>query len=261
MLAETGLPAVELKGSMFTLTVLRIQSLDLEALERELKRLLAQGPRFFENAPVVLDLEHLKERSKDLDFPGLTRLSRRLRLIPVGVRNATPELRVDAAKAGLAVMKGGAIQDLPSTKQSGGPSSVPPDTADPTDPGEATGHKTKVVTQTVRSGQQVYAAGGDLILLAAVNAGAEVVADGHIHVYAPLRGRALAGVRGDTGARIFCQSMEAELVGIAGHYQIFEEEMPEALHRATVQVCFTDDQLKVIPLVRRSVKAPDGGGS
>jgi septum site-determining protein MinC len=108
--------------------------------------------------------------------------------------------------------------------------------------------KNKLVYDPVRSGQQIYAGDGDLVLLSPVNAGAEVIADGNIHCYAPLRGRALAGVKGNTGARIFCQCMEAELVAISGNYQIFEEEWPEKVYRKAVQIYLEDERLHIVPL-------------
>jgi septum site-determining protein MinC len=244
-LPEAGLPAAELKGSVFTLTVVRVQSPDLDAVETQLKECLAQGPRFFENAPVVVDLEPLKGKDERPDLSKLIALLQRLRLIPVGVRNASPEERLEAVEGGIALMQGGVSQDLPSVVRGDhGAAKVEGDAQKKVRWGG-----TKVVRKTIRSGQQVYAAGGDLIVLAPVNAGAEVVADGHIHVYAPLRGRAVAGIMGDAQARIFCQCMEAELVAVAGHYQIYEEELPRDLHRNPVQVYLEEERLKVVPLV------------
>lgn len=245
-LPEAGLPAAELKGSVFTLTVVRIQSPELDAVEKQLKESLAQGPRFFENAPVVVDLEPLKSKDKRPDLFKLITLLQTLRLIPVGVRNACPEQRLEAVKGGIAIMQGGVNQDLPpGARIDNNAAKVESEPQKQIQRGQTT----KVVRKTIRSGQQVYAAGGDLIVLAPVNAGAEVVADGHIHVYAPLRGRALAGVMGDVQARIFCQCMEAELVAVAGHYQIYEEEVPHDLHRHPVQVYLEEERLKVVPLV------------
>ena len=101
-----------------------------------------------------------------------------------------------------------------------------------------------MITQPVRSGQQVYAPGGDLIVLAPVSAGSELLADGHIHVYGPLRGRALAGVRGDTNARIFCQSLEAELVSVAGQYKV-AEDLRRQQWKEAVQISLEGDSLKI----------------
>ena len=105
-----------------------------------------------------------------------------------------------------------------------------------------TTRKTVVVTSPVRTGQQVYAEQADLIVLGMVSEGAEIIADGNIHVYAPMRGRALAGESGDTSARIFLQSMQAELVSIAGIYRVFEQDLPPSLHKKAVQIELQDDE-------------------
>ena len=105
-----------------------------------------------------------------------------------------------------------------------------------------TPRKTVVVTSPVRTGQQVYAEQADLIVLGMVSEGAEIIADGNIHVYAPMRGRALAGESGDTTARIFLQSMQAELVSIAGIYRVFEQDLPPSLHKKAVQIELQDDE-------------------
>jgi septum site-determining protein MinC len=105
-----------------------------------------------------------------------------------------------------------------------------------------------VIDKPVRTGQRIHAEGGDLVVLAIVNAGAELIADGDIHVYAPLRGRALAGARGDTSARIFAQCMEAELVSIAGYFQVFEEGLPAALRSKPVQVFLDGERVTMAAL-------------
>lgn len=104
---------------------------------------------------------------------------------------------------------------------------------------------TLVVDRPLRSGQQVYARGADLVVLASVNFGAEVIADGHIHVYAPLRGRAVAGARGDTSARIFCTSMQAQLLSIAGTYRTTDTPLPQGLHGKPVQVRLDGETLVI----------------
>jgi septum site-determining protein MinC len=247
-------PAIEIKGSVFTLTVLRILRADLRAIEYALKQRLSVGPHFFECAPVVVDLQDLKDHSNELDFLEFAELLRQLRLVPVGVRHGTPEQLAEAGRAGFAIMKGGPLQDLPKTMNASGD-----DQNRVTTPQTGTGHisgrdasigstHNKLVHDPVRSGQQIYARDGDLILLSPVNPGAEIIADGTIHCYAPLRGRALAGVKGDTSARIFCQSMEAELVAIAGNYHVFAEKMPERVYRKAVHVYLEGERLRVVPL-------------
>jgi septum site-determining protein MinC len=104
-----------------------------------------------------------------------------------------------------------------------------------------------VITQPVRSGRQVYAHQGDLVVLATASPGAELLADGHIHVYGPLRGRALAGVSGDTRARIFCRSLEAELVSVAGYWRV-RDDIPEDLIGKPVQIFLEDERVMIEPL-------------
>ena len=240
--SEPSAPAVELKGSVFTLPILRIKRWDLAAIEADLTERLAQSLRFFENAPVVVDLEALDDDgAQALDFAALCQLLREKSLVPVGVRKADADRQAAAVAAGLAVLKGGSVQSLETTPAPQTTSSSSP--ADPPHP-----VKTRVVEQPVRSGQRIYAQGGDLIVLAPVNAGAEVIADGNIHVYAPLRGRALAGVMGDDSARIFAQFMAPELVAIAGHYQVYEEPLPGHLFGKAVQARLDGSQLVLTPL-------------
>lgn len=247
-------PAIDLKGSVFTLTVLRLQSNDLAAIEKELKERLALGPRFFEDAPVVIDLDVLKEQDQEINLNQLSELLRSLRLIPVGVRHGNPAQQQLALEAGLALMKGGAIKDI-GASSAAKPAATPasketaPAQAKMSDikvPEQAASESaTKIIYQPIRSGQQIYAKGGDLIVLGAVNAGAEIIADGNIHVYAPLRGRALAGVRGDKSARIFCHHMEAQLVSVCGHYRVFEDTVPSDIRNKAVQIYLDNEQLKI----------------
>ena len=232
---------LDIKGSVFTLTVLCLKSTDSAAIELALHEHLSRAPRFFHNAPVVIDVKALPhDAATTLDFGLLTTLLRKHNLIPVGVRHAVPEQLDHAIKAGLAILQGG-------TKPEPVEPAATPTTHITATPPQAT-TTTKIVRQPVRSGQQIYAKGGDLILLAPVNAGAEVLADGNIHIYAPLRGRALAGVTGDMNARIFTHSLEAELVSVAGHYRIFEQQPATDVHGKSVQIYLESDRLIITPL-------------
>jgi septum site-determining protein MinC len=233
-------PAVEFKGSVFTLTILLIRSSDPEEIASDIRERLAQAPNFFLNAPVVLDLAPLKDSAEMLDFSALANLLGEEKLVPVGVCNCSNEQGEAAIEAGLAVM-----QNSPSRRaeKKAEPKAKP--VVEPQIVEVATYVPAKVVTQPVRSGQQVYAKGGDLILLAAVNPGAEVIADGNIHVYAPLRGRALAGVQGDETARIFSLNFGAEMVAIAGHYRIFEEQPSDNVLGKATQVTLEGEKLLV----------------
>lgn len=245
--------ALDIKGSVFTLTVLCLKSADTAAIDHLLSEHLSLAPRFFHNAPIVLDVKALANDA--LDFAALVTLLRKYRLVPVGVRHATPEQQNLAIAAGLAVLQGGSKADLPAfpaeTRTPSNPATAPHTTAPAAQAPEARvmSAAAKIVHQPVRSGQQVYAKGSDLILLAPVNAGAEVLADGNIHIYAPLRGRALAGVNGDTHARVFTQSLEAELVSIAGQYRIFEQQPAADVHGKPVQIYLDGERLIITPLI------------
>jgi septum site-determining protein MinC len=247
--------AIEIKGSVFTLPVLKICTTDIAQVEKALKKHLAQSLSFFKNAPIVIDLERIKQLKAAIDFKALTQLLRAMQLVPVAVQKGSLEQHLEAEQAGLAILTG---QASSKTKQQ---EAVP---AEPSNAGQrdtevavtrntAGGETmpmtpTKIVTQPIRSGQRIYARGGDLIVLAAVNAGAEVMADGNIHIYAPLRGRALAGVQGDQSARIFCHSMEAELIAIAGAYRVFEDHVPNEIRQRSVQICLRGEQLDIVPI-------------
>ncbi|MEK6749525.1 MAG: septum site-determining protein MinC [Pseudomonadota bacterium] len=255
--ASAAAPAVELKGTSFTLPVLRMLSKDVAAVEADLKHRLAQHIRFFENAPVVIDLSALQHLAEPIDFPALIAVLRRNLLIPVGVRNGTVSQTQLALLNGLAVVKGGATQDLAIgaaraasaakveslRKEKSTATAQAQQDRDHGAPG-----KTKIVTQPVRSGQQIYAQGGDLVILGPVSAGAEVIADGNIHIYAPLRGRALAGATGNTGARIFAQSMEPELLSVAGHFRVFEDKAPNNHYHKMAQAYLEGDKLVIVAL-------------
>jgi septum site-determining protein MinC len=249
--------AIEIKGSVFTLPVLKICTTEIQQVEKALKKHLAQSLSFFKNAPIVIDLERTKQLKPAMDFQALTGLLRAQQLVPVAVQKGSLEQHLEAEKAGLAILTGQASGKSKSQESEAAVASEQTTTLDEQDSttqrgtasGEATSNApTKMVSQPIRSGQRIYARGGDLIVLAAVNAGAEVMADGNIHIYAPLRGRALAGVRGDQSARIFCHSMEAELIAIAGSYRVFEDRVPDEIRQKSVQICLRGEQLDIVPI-------------
>lgn len=203
-------PFFELKGSLFPLSVIHTMDLSEPALRSALEQKLSQAPAFFHQAAIVIQL--LPEHSS-IDFNALKQLFQELKLVLVGVSGATPEQKTLAQQAGLASLRlGQDTKSAPSQDQSS--ESIPtPDVRV-----EEIPMQTKVVEQTIRSGQQIYAKGADLIICGAVGAGAEVIADGNIHIYGSLRGKAIAGAAGDNTKRIYCQNLQAELVSIAGHY-------------------------------------------
>lgn len=236
--ADRNSPAFELKGRMLTLSVLQLFSTDQAALATQLDARMASMPELFRHLPVVLDLEAVQGQA--LDLPDLVDALRQRGLIPVGIRAINEESKAQAVAAGLGVMNIGMepVRRAEPKQQSEAAAQV---AAAPT-AGAA-----MLVRQPVRSGQQIYARGGDLVVMAPVSAGAEVLADGHIHIYGPLRGRALAGVQGDTQARIFCQSLEAELVSIAGAYRI-SENIQETGRGRPVQIYLDGESLCIEPL-------------
>ncbi|PIW59210.1 septum site-determining protein MinC [Shewanella sp. CG12_big_fil_rev_8_21_14_0_65_47_15] len=191
-------PSLELKGASFTLSVLHINSSDLHAVMAELDSKLAQAPQFFLGAPLVVNLSAIQDN--DFNLHGLKELLLSRQLVIVGITGATTVLSNQAKTLGLAIVKAG--------KQSTTPPPAP--------------RQTKIVKQNIRSGQQVYAKNGDLIIFGAVGNGAEVIADGSIHIYGALRGKAMAGAAGDPTAVIIAHSLEAELVSIAGQYWLAE---------------------------------------
>ena len=249
--------AIEIKGSVFTLPVLKICTTEIEEVAQALKKHLAQSLSFFKNAPIVIDLERTKQLKPSIDFPALTQLLRNQQLVPVAVQKGSLEQHLEAEKAGLAILTGQASSKTkqeeasPANDQAVTEQLVEDTSNSKQDQSSAASQSiapTKMVTQPIRSGQRIYARGGDLIVLAAVNAGAEVMADGNIHIYAPLRGRALAGVKGDESARIFCHSMEAELIAIAGAYRVFEDQMPNEYRQKSVQICLRGEQLDIVTI-------------
>ena len=224
--------AFELRGRMKTLSVLRILTSDLEALRRQLDVTTASAPELFQSLPVLLDFEKLSDDSqRAFDVASLNRLLRERGLIPIGICGSGDVLMGIASEVGIGVMSASATRE-PSHRERGGVEAAPTPAAN------------LLIQRPVRSGQQVYAEGGDLIVLATVSPGAEIIADGNIHVYGTLRGRALAGARGNTEARIFCQRLDAELIAIAEHYRL-SDGIQEARRGDPVQVFLDGDSLVI----------------
>jgi septum site-determining protein MinC len=233
-------PVFQLKGSMLAITVLELTQNDLERLDQQLAVKVEQAPDFFNNTPLVLALDKLPAEC-DLDLPALIALCRKHGLRTLALRAGDQQIIEAAGDLDLPVLPpSGAKErklDLSSKAQ-----------AEPAKSPEPTYRPTRVITTPIRGGQQVYAKDGDLIVLAAVSPGAELLADGNIHVYGPLRGRALAGIKGDTSARIFCQQLAAEMVSIAGHYKVAEDLRRDPLWTEAVQMQLSGDVLNITRL-------------
>ena len=258
MTSETNLdllnndPVFHLKGGMLTMTVVELVHQAPERFAMQLAEKVEQAPNFFQDTPVLISLEKLDDSMDIAGLIALLRICRDHGLQPVALRGAE-QFRPLAQQASLVLLPPGRGRDkiieapepaAQAVAQQPEVAQVPAVEA----PKAATAStSSRVITEPVRSGQQVYARGGDLIVLAPVSAGSELLADGHIHVYGPLRGRALAGVRGDTQARIFCQSLEAELVSIAGQYKV-AEDLRRQQWKEAVQVSLEGDILKIAAL-------------
>jgi septum site-determining protein MinC len=235
------------QGALFTVMVVRAGMLGDPEFGRELAVQVERSPRFFQNAPVVLDLKGADGFTEAADFLDARDFLRERTLALVGVQNAEPAQLAAATEAGLASFAPSATtpsrrSTRPSSDSPGADS--PATAAEPAPAAPPARGTTRIVTEPVRSGTQIYARGGDLIVTAAVSPGAEVMADGSIHVYGRLSGRALAGAAGDTAARIFCSRLEAELVSIAGRYLV-SEQLPAEHQGGPAQIALIDDALTI----------------
>ena len=241
---------VEFKGNTLSVIVVTLRSLHPKEIAKVAEELLG-GDTFFEGDAALLELSQLGEfqdsASREMpDWAALVRIFAHHGLRVIGVRGANDALREDAMLAGLPNFPAAertAHQQTPALSPQDvevsaalAPEVAPPVVAELSPPRPSASVPTLVVDRPLRSGQQVYARGGDLVVLAAVSSGAEVIADGSIHVYAPLRGRALAGASGALDARIFTTRFEAELVSIAGVYRTFESDVPDNLAGQPVQI-------------------------
>jgi septum site-determining protein MinC len=238
----------EIKSATLPLVALVLKSADLGALARDLEARFGDIPDFFDQDAMVIDLSRLEFEAPEgerptVDFPALLELLKKYRLAPVAVYGGRAEQAAAALAAGLFWTPDARIGTAaPSGFNAEAAAQAAAATAAPViGTAAASGSNAEaaaqaaaatgalVIDKPLRSGQQVYARGRDLVMLAMVNAGAEVIADGHIHVYAPLRGRAIAGARGNADARIFALSMEPELISIAGLYRTGETPLPAAV--------------------------------
>lgn len=238
----------EIKSANLPLVALLLKSSDLPSLAQELQGRFGDIPEFFDNDPLVIDLGLVGEA--EIDFPRLVQLLRRYRVVPVAAKGGTPSQMAQALEAGLAsgnevVMRreSAPAPALPASgreEQAVAPAPAPAPLPQPA--------SALVIDRPLRSGQQVYARGRDVVVLAMVNPGAEVIADGNIHVYAPLRGKAIAGARGDADARILTLCLEPELVSIAGVYRTSEHPLPDTLRGKPAQIRLEGEKLVMQPL-------------
>ncbi|WP_337021095.1 septum site-determining protein MinC [Pantoea anthophila] len=228
---------IEFKGSSFTLSVVHLHHHDPAVIRKALQDKIDQAPDFLKNAPVVLNVATL---SADVNWKQLQQAILATGLRIVGVSGCKDEaLKRMIARAGLPVLAEG--KEARPQVQASAPAAVPepqPVAA------EAVAAKTRIVNTPVRSGQQIYARDADLIITSSVSAGAELVADGNIHIYGMMRGRALAGASGDRNCQIFCTNLAAELVSIAGEYWIMDQ-IPQEFFGKAARLCLQDGALTI----------------
>ncbi|GAD30313.1 septum site-determining protein MinC [Photobacterium leiognathi] len=208
----------ELKGSSFTLSALHLIDGDIKKATDHLKEKVELAPNFFASAPVVIDISNA---GKDINFKQLKAGIVDAGMIPVGISGCKePELQKQAKSAGFAIMNAARSVKEQSTSES--------TEVEPSPQPEEKGRESALIIRTpVRSGQQIYAKNRDLVILNHVSAGAEILADGCIHIYGTLRGRAIAGANGDQEATIFCQNLQSELISVAGNYWLSDNIQEE----------------------------------
>ena len=248
--------AGELKFGQVGIANLRVRTLDVAQLANEMRERVQRAPNLFGRAAVVLDFGGLSKVPSLEDARTLVQGLREAGVFPVALAYGTKEVDALSQALGLPLLAkfraqyepvGGAqVTSAPQVEAEVAPAKTVSATAAAKPPAAKSGPGLMHATP-VRSGQQVYADNRDLTVVSTVGAGAEVIADGSIHIYGPLRGRALAGAQGDETARIFCREFHAELVAVAGHYKVLED-IPVELRGKPVQVWLDQGQLKLAAL-------------
>lgn len=233
-------PAFEIKSARTDALAVYLHDADAAALDAALAKCAAQYREL--NLPLILDMQDF--RPSEADLPAVLAVFRRHRLPVAALRHSDEAWAATAADNGLPFTPPGKERPVSlETADAGTVAEITGEIASET--AKQAGHPTVLVAEPVRTGQQVYAENADLIVTGTVSEGAELIADGNIHIYASMRGRALAGAKGRRDARIFIHSMQAELVSIAGIYRNFEQQLPEHLYRKPVQIHLQDDRLVI----------------
>ena len=237
----------DLKSASLPVVAVVLKTTDAAQFAVDLAERVADAPGFFDFDPVLIDLAPVREAEEPIDFAAIAGQLRQQRTLPVAVRGGSPAQMEAARAAGLA-----AAPDAPPARaEASAPVEVVREVIREVEVVREVptpGPGTVVVDKPLRSGQQVYARGADLVVMAVVSFGAEVIADGNIHVYAPLRGRAIAGARGNTEARIFSTCLEPQLVSIAGIYRTTETALPDNVAGKPAQVRLDGEKLIIEPL-------------
>ena len=232
-------PAFEFKSGVVTVPVLHLFNADINAITHQLREKIQLAPEFFTNSSLLIDLQAIDK--PELNLALLVDAIRNAGMLPIGIRGGTPEQQRIAKDLMLSVMSAQASSNDNHSNTTPEPArqeitqtatAVPPVNIEST-----------IIDQPIRSGQRIYVK-GDLVIIAQISAGAEIMAEGNIHVYGTLRGRALAGVQGNEKAHIFCSDLQAELISIAGNYRI-SEDLDESVRKMPVQI-YLDKQALII---------------
>jgi septum site-determining protein MinC len=244
-------PAFEIRFGQVGLAQMRIRSTDAEAVQAQLTARVASAPALFERAALCLDLSPLDRDVSADEVRAVLGAIRSTGMLPVGLAHGTAAIEALARELNLPVLTqfraqksyGAAVAAVKAAPAPAAPvtPAAPPVPAAPAE--EIVALPTLMHHRPVRSGQRIYARHRDLVVTSAVGAGAEVMADGCVHVYGTLRGRAMAGVRGEVSARVFCHEFNAELVSIAGVFRVFET-IPPDLAGKPVQAWLDGDDLR-----------------
>jgi len=240
---DTPRTVIDIRYSEVGLVQVRIRTTDPHAIQNELAARVAAAPHFFRRIAVCLDLSALEKTPEVAEIHAVIEALRRVGMLSVGLAGDVVELETVASALNLPILSSFRTPTRPAPV-------LEPEQAAPTTPEPAPADSnvsTLIHNQPVRSGQRIYARNRDLIVNAGVAAGAEVIADGCLHIYGPLRGRAMAGARGDPAARVFCQEFDAELVSIAGVFRVFET-IPAELAGMPVQAWLAGEDLHFAPI-------------
>lgn len=238
--------AFQLKGRLFTLSVLQLSNTNLEQIDEQLASKALQAPKFFNQVPIVIDLLDIeKDQRNEIDLEKLNELLKKRTLIPVGFCCQSETYKEKVKALNLPVLTEARLTAQPKQETKKVESKI-------ASPNKINGNytngynlkQTMIIDTPIRSGQQIYASQGDLIVTSTVSPGAELLAEGSIHIYGTLRGRALAGINGNADARIFCHNLEADLISIAGQYRLFEDKY-EGEQNKTHQIYLKDGQLVI----------------
>lgn len=241
-----------LRGANFNLLVLRLLDHRPEAVIPSLGDQFRRAPGFLRFAPIVIGLDDIQAHPTEVDFAGLIQGLRRIEIVPVGTTGGTPEMRNAAMGAGLPPLRvaGGKDTEIPLAEAAPlpAPAAMAPPPAPAPDPvPQGLAKPAMIVDQPVRAGTRIWAQGCDLIVIGTVNPGAEVIADGNIHVYGRLLGRAIAGGQSEMGARVFATHFDPELVSIAGYYAV-RDGLGTARIGKAVMASLVGEQMRFDPL-------------